>query len=451
MTSWRLFSPLALPCGDVIPNRIAKAAMEENMADADHLPGAALRTLYEKWSRGGVGLIISGNVMIDPKAMTGPRGVVLDFTQPLAPFVDWAKAAHAGGGRAWLQINHPGRQTPASLRQEAVAPSAIKVRIPGHEDLFPTPRALREDEIFSLIDRFATTAQLVEEAGFSGVQIHSAHGYLISQFLSPLANARTDGWGGTLERRSRFLFEVVRAVRARVHRSFAVGVKLNAGDFQKGGFDIAEAAFVVSQLEGMGVDLVELSGGTYESPAMQGRATSGPGLSAGGYFVELARTIAARATVPIMVTGGITTRAVAEDAVTAAPGRAAVAMVGVASALAFDPDLPRKWRDGEAAATPVSRAPWKSPMGDVVNMEMARVQLRRLGRGSRSGACTSPMWALAAYLVRTPIAARKYRRWIGRQSATLAALEQPVGARGLLVAAGASGAERSASLDPAEG
>jgi hypothetical protein len=198
----------------------------------------------------------------------------------------------------------------------------------------------------------------------------------------------------------------------------------------------------------MGVDLVELSGGTYESPAMQGRAAAGPGLSAGGYFVELARTIAQQAAMPIMVTGGITTRAVAEDAVTPGSDRAAVAMVGIASALAFDPELPRKWRDGAVDATPVSRSPWKSPMGDVVNMEMARVQLRRLGRGARSGVCASPMWALAAYLVRTPIAARRYRRWIGQRNAALPHGTSP-GARGLLLAARSSRAESDASLDRA--
>jgi len=293
-------------------------------------------------------------------------------------------------------------------------------------------RALREDEIFDLIDRFATTAQLVEKAGFSGVQIHAAHGYLISQFLSPLANHREDGWGGSLDRRSRFLVEVVRAVRARVHRSFSVGVKLNAGDFQKGGFDIAEAALVVAKLETLGVDLVELSGGTYESPAMQGRVASGDVLTHGGYFVELARTIAARASIPIMVTGGITERDAAETALTPAPGGAAIAMVGIASALGFYPDLPREWRNDMVLAPEVPRAPWKSPVGNVANMEMVRVQLRRLGRGRRPGAWTSPLWALAAYLVRTALTTRRYRRWLGRRSAALPDPASSREARGLL-------------------
>src|ERR1700722_8232300 len=432
MIPMRLFEPLKLPSGEILPNRIAKAAMEGNMTDAEQVPGRALRTLYERWSRGGAGLIISGNVMIDARAMTGAAGVVLDAAQPLAPFTEWAKAAHAGGGRAWLQINHPGRQTPTALGQEAVAPSAIPVRVPGHEGRFPTPRALREDEIFDLIDRFATTAQLVEKAGFSGVQIHAAHGYLISQFLSPLANHREGGWGGSLDRRSRFLVEVVRAVRARVHRSFSVGVKLNAGDFQKGGFDIAEAALVVAKLETLGVDLVELSGGTYESPAMQGRVASGDVLTHGGYFVELARTIAARASIPIMVTGGITERDAAETALTPAPGGAAIAMVGIASALGFYPDLPREWRNDMVLAPEVPRAPWKSPVRNVANMEMVRVQLRRLGRGRRPGAWTSPLWALAAYLVRTALTTRRYRRWLGRRSAALPDPASSREARGLL-------------------
>ena len=421
-----LFEPMTLPSGEVLPNRIAKAAMEENMADADQLPGTALRTLYERWSRGGVGLIISGNVMIDPRAMTGPGGVVLDPSQPLAPFKRWAEAARAGGAHAWLQINHPGRQTYTSLGQGAVAPSAVRVHIAGHESLFPVPRALEEKEIFALIDKFATTAALVEKAGFSGAEIHAAHGYLISQFLSPLSNRRTDGWGGSPEGRSRFLVEVVRAVRSRVSPTFSVGVKLNAGDFQKGGFDIADAAAVVRRLEGLGVDLIELSGGSYESPAMQGRALSGEIQARGGYFVALARTLAADTKIPIMVTGGIMEREAAEAALasrTEGPGVAmpgvampGVAMIGIASALAFDPDLPAKWQRGETLALRVPRADWKSPAANLANMEIVRTQLRRLGRGQPPCMRTSPLVALVARSVRVWIRTRGYRRWVQRRS-----------------------------------
>jgi 2,4-dienoyl-CoA reductase-like NADH-dependent reductase (Old Yellow Enzyme family) len=248
------------------------------------------------------------------------------------------------------------------------------------------------------------------------VEVHAAHGYLISQFLSPLSNLRNDGWGGSLEGRSRFLVEVVLAVRSRVSEAFSVSVKLNAGDFQKGGFDIKDAASVVRRLEGLGVDLIELSGGSYESPAMQGRAASGEIQARGGYFVELARRLAADTKIPVMVTGGIMDREAAETALASREGRPGVAMVGIASALAFDPDLPAKWRRGESLALRVPRAAWKSPAANLANMEIVRTQLRRLGRGQRPCMRTSPLYALAARGVRVWIRTLGYRRWVQRRS-----------------------------------
>ncbi len=239
-----LFAPLTLPNGAVVPNRIAKAAMEENMADGGQLPGENLRRLYASWAGGGVGLILSGNVMIDPTALTGPGGVVLDERQPIEPFRAWARAAKSGGNQAWLQINHPGRQMFAAMGQEAVAPSAIGVDMGSYSHLFPVPRALDEAGIAAIVARFVTTARLAEAAGFSGVQIHAAHGYLISQFLSPLTNRRTDAWGGELHNRARLLLDVVKAVRAAVSPGFCVAVKLNSADFQKGGFEASDAVQV---------------------------------------------------------------------------------------------------------------------------------------------------------------------------------------------------------------
>ena len=142
-----LFAPLVLPNGAVLPNRIAKAAMEENLADPGQLPGPALWTLYRRWAQGGVGLQITGNVMVDPSAVTGPGGVVLDARAPLAPFETWAKEAKSGGGQVWMQINHPGRQTYADLGQGAVAPSAVPVDLGKLSNLLAQPRALTADEI----------------------------------------------------------------------------------------------------------------------------------------------------------------------------------------------------------------------------------------------------------------------------------------------------------------
>lgn len=263
------FQPLHLPNGSVIPNRIAKAAMEENLANPDQTPSDQLLRLYQAWAKGGAGLLLTGNVMVDPGAMTGPGGVMLDASQPLQRFRDWARIGRAHGAQFWMQINHPGRQMQANLGQPTVAPSAIALDMGDLSKLFPLPKALDEAEIGALIQRFARTAALAEEAGFSGVQIHAAHGYLLSQFLSPLSNQRQDRWGGSLENRARLLLEVVKAVREVVSPGFAVAVKLNSADFQRGGFEPADARQVVLWLNELSVDLVELSGGSYEAPAMQ--------------------------------------------------------------------------------------------------------------------------------------------------------------------------------------
>lgn len=368
-----LFAPLTLPNGAVILNRIAKAAMEENMADGSQLLGESLRRLYEGWAEGGVGLILSGNVMIDPTALTGPGGVVLDERQPIEPFKAWALAARRGGNQAWLQINHPGRQVFAAMGQEAVAPSAIGVDMGAYSHLFPVPRALDEAGIAGIVARFVSTAGLAEAAGFSGVQIHAAHGYLISQFLSPLTNRRTDAWGGELHNRARLLLDVVKAVRAAVSPGFSVAVKLNSADFQKGGFDASDAAQVVRWLNDLPVDLVELSGGSYESPAMQGAPQATEGAPPAGstaareaYFLDFARDISAVARMPVMVTGGIRRRTVAEQALKPSEGR---------------PGSP--WW--------VSRAPWRSNRDCPSDGHAAK---RLKSRSRASAGATRPMQAL---------------------------------------------------------
>lgn len=412
-----LFDPLVLPNGAVIGNRIAKAAMEENMADDDQLPGIALRRLYEAWAKGGAGLIISGNVMIDPKALTGPGGVVLDPYQPLHPFKIWARAAQSGGGQAWLQINHPGRQVYASMGQVAVAPSAVGVNIKGHSHLFAKPRALAATEIAGIVDRFASTARLAEEAGFNGVQIHAAHGYLLSQFLSPLSNHRTDQWGGSLENRARLLLDVVKAVRGQVSPSFCVAVKLNSADFQKGGFNAVDAAQVVRWLNELPVDLVELSGGSYESPAMAGTPQSGSTGRREAYFVDFAREIALVARMPIMVTGGVRRRVIAEDALQPRNGFPGVAMIGIATAMAFEPGLPSRWKRGDTNEIAIPKVEWKkTTLANVAKMAITKVQLRRLGEGLKPKSNLSPLLALIKGQLRTKSRTKRYRAWLTRRN-----------------------------------
>ena len=416
-TETPLFQPLRLPGGQIVRNRIAKAAMEENMADASHLPGAELRQLYRAWAEGGAGLLLTGNVMVAPDAVTGPAGVILDATQPLQPFRDWAQAGRANGARLWMQINHPGRQVFAATNRRAIAPSAVPMAIEGYAHLFAEARAMSDAEIAEVIRRFADTAALAEEAGFDGVQVHAAHGYLLSQFLSPLTNRREDRWGGSLENRARILVEIIRAIRARVAPGFGVGVKLNSSDFQKGGFDAQDAVAVVRMLNDLPVDLVELSGGSYESPAMHGRPQQASTRAREAYFVDFARDIVAEARMPIMVTGGIRRRAIAEAALAPEGDRAGVAMVGLAQALAYAPDLPKRWQAGEAAVD-VPMVRWKNrALSGLATMALTKLQLRRLGAGRGPRPQAWAPWVLIRDRLRMARRSRRYRSWLQSRSA----------------------------------
>jgi 2,4-dienoyl-CoA reductase-like NADH-dependent reductase (Old Yellow Enzyme family) len=406
-----VFDKLTLPNGSVIPNRIAKAAMEENMADASQGPSERLIRLYQAWANGGAGLLITGNVMVDSRAMTGPGGVVLEDDTQLANFARWAQIGRSRGAQFWLQINHPGRQMQANLGQQTWAPSAVPLDLGKLSKRFNTPLAMTHEVIDDVIVRFARTARLAEQAGFTGVEIHAAHGYLLSQFLSPLTNRRTDEWGGTLANRARLLLEVVKAVRAVVSPHFCVAVKLNSADFQRGGFTADDARQVVKLLNGLKVDLVELSGGSYEAPAMQGEARDGRTLAREAYFVEFARDIRKVAEMPVMVTGGIRRRQVAEQVV-----KSGVDMVGVGTALAIEPDLPRAWRGGEDTAPELSPITWKNKtLASLANMATVKFQLRKLSLGMKTDPKVSPLRALILQQTTDACRTRKYRRLMAQR------------------------------------
>jgi len=403
-----IFSSLMLPNGAAIANRIAKAAMEENMADGEHAPSDKLINLYRVWAEGEAGLIITGNVMIDARAMTGPAGVVLEDDSRLGRFETWAEVSRSRGAQVWMQINHPGRQMPAGLGQETLAPSAIPLDLGAQSNRFPVPREMAAAEILDVQRRFVATALLAERAGFTGVEVHAAHGYLLSQFLSPLTNRREDRWGGSLENRARLLLDVVRDIRSAVAPGFAVAVKLNSADFQRGGFSPEDARAVVAMLAPLGVDLVELSGGSYEAPAMMGTARDDRTLAREAYFLEFAKEIAAVAPMPLMVTGGIRRRAVAEAVIDSG-----IAMAGIATALAIAPGLPRAWRLGRDDAPALKPIEWKNkPVASSAHMAAVRYQLVRLGRHRPTNPHVSPLWALITAQFDARRSARAYRRWM---------------------------------------
>jgi 2,4-dienoyl-CoA reductase-like NADH-dependent reductase (Old Yellow Enzyme family) len=411
MTS-ELFSPLELRSGPVLGNRIAKAAMEEGMAGRGQLPGQRLTSLYRRWGAGGAGLLITGNVMVHAGALTGPAGVVLDNRAPLEPFAQWAAAGKAGGAAMWMQISHPGRQVQADMPGVVWGPSAVGVEMGRHTKRFGHPVAMTPEQIEATVERFAVSALRAEHAGFDGVEIHAAHGYLLSQFLSPLANRRTDQWGGQLENRARMLLDAVRAVRAKVSSSFAVAVKLNSADFQHGGFEPDDARRVIAMVEPLGVDLVELSGGSYESPAMSGRPADARTLAREAYFLYLAKDIAETSPLPLMLTGGITRRETAEQVLAGG-----IAVIGMGTALAVTPDLPNRWRAGSEADGRLRSVTWSDKaLASAAGMALARHQMRRLARGTDPSFGTHPARALACDQLARRRALRRYRSWLSQPS-----------------------------------
>ena len=322
--------------------------MTEGLADEHNRATDRLVTLYQRWAKGGAGMLLTGNVQVDRRYLERPGNVVIDGRQSLDQMKRlerWAQSVEGTDAALWMQISHAGRQSPKIVAQEPVAPSAVPIAMPGGQ--FAKPRALRGDEVEDVIARFAHSASVAQQAGFGGVQIHSAHGYLLSEFLNPRVNRRDDEWGGSLANRARLLLRILDAVRDAVGPSFPVAVKLNSSDFQKGGFTFGECLRVVEWLNEAGVDLLEISGGSYEQPRMMdldgmeapvedARRESTRKREA--YFLEYAEQVATVAKMPLMVTGGFRTGA----AMTAALASGAADVIGLARPLCVEVDGPRE-------------------------------------------------------------------------------------------------------------
>lgn len=325
-----LFTPFELPCGAILRNRIVKSAMSDSLGDGTGHPTPAQATLYRRWAEGGAAASIIGEVQSSPCFAEKPGNLVLDENADLARFSDLAGPGSLSGAHLWLQLGHAGAMAypPTSLPK---GPSALS--LPGL-----TCDALTLEDIHALPGEFARTARLAEEAGFGGVQIHAAHGFLLSQFLSPLFNRRLDDYGGPLANRMRLLLEVIDAVRRRVGAAFAVAVKLNSSDLLEGGIQEEEALGVIAALDGSGIDLIDISGGTYFPGATSASDSSG----GGPYFTAFARRARNATSKPLMTTGGFKTFQQARQAVASGD----IDIVGLARALVLEPSLPTRWQTG---------------------------------------------------------------------------------------------------------
>ena len=325
-----LFEPLTLPCGVTLKNRIAKSAMSDSLGDGTGHPTPEQISLYQRWAGGGLAVSIIGEVQGSSRYAEKPGNLVLNEDSDLGRFRKLAQQGGENDTLLWLQLGHAG------------ALAYVPISAPKGPSVLKLPELqcseLTIDEISQLPLEFANTARLAQQAGFGGVQIHAAHGFLLSQFLSPLFNKRSDDYGGAIANRMRLLLESIAATRAAVGPDFPIAVKLNSSDQLEGGFDNEDALEVVAALDRSSVDLIDISGGTYFPGAKAASDGAGPG----PYFIEFAKRARSVTTKPLMLTGGFKTRAQAEDAVASG----AVDIVGLARALVLEPSLPDLWKVG---------------------------------------------------------------------------------------------------------
>ncbi len=306
--------------------------MSDSLGDGRGNPTDAQIRLYERWAEGGVAVSIIGEVQGNPNFAEKPGNLVLAPDSDLSMFETLARRGAADGAQLWLQLGHAGAMAHPPISTPK-GPSALD--IPGL-----TCAALTRDEICALPSEFARTARLAKRLGFGGVQIHAAHGFLLSQFFSPLFNRRDDAYGGSIANRMRLLLEVVDEVRGAVGPGFPVAIKLNATDQLEGGLESGDALAVVAALDGTGIDLIDISGGTY----FPGARSATDNTRGGPYFMDFAERARPLTRKPLMLTGGFKTLQQAVDAV----AQGVVDMVGLARALALEPALPNGWQSGEA-------------------------------------------------------------------------------------------------------
>ena len=382
--------PLTLPNGSVLMNRLAKAATSEALATYTNNPTEKHVRLYQRWAESGIGLIITGNIMIDRRALGEPGNVAIEDERDLAVLQQWTKAATQHGTQLWAQLNHPGKQSPKGLNVRNISASAVPFGA-QMQALFDTPHEATHAEIIDIIRRFGKSAAICKQAGFSGVEIHAAHGYLINQFLSPLHNLRNDEWGGTPEKRRRFLIEVYQEIRQQVGADFPIGIKLNSADFQKGGFTEEDSIATIEALATLGIDLIEISGGTYES----GVAKAPPKASTAAreaFFLDFAKKVRAKVKTPLMLTGGFRTF----EGMNKALASNDFDIVGIARLMAIEPDAPKyllNGSDSKQTVHPIKTGVKKIDDLGVMEILWYTLQLKRIANGNEPKPNENGLWA----------------------------------------------------------
>lgn len=377
MSTNHLSQPFTLPCGVTIPNRIAKSALSEGIADAAGNPSEKLFNLYKRWGEGGAGILFSGNTMVDKRHLTNADIMIAEKENPfIEDYKKLAEVAQAHGSHLWMQVSHPGRQAPIYLDKAPV--SASDVGMPSK--MYVQPRPLPEEEILDLIERFGDAALIAKESGMKGAQIHGAHGYLVSQFLSPLTNKREDQWGGSLENRARFVLEIYLNMRKKCGAEFPIGIKINSADFQRGAFTEEESMQVIQWLDEAGMDLIEVSGGTYERAAMVGTQHKESTVKREAYFLEFIEKVRKKVKAPLMLTGGFRTA----EAMNAAIANGELDFVGMGRPFCLYPNVANELLDGsrmDCSVPDLLTGIEKIDMTGMLQTPWNQFQLVRMGKG----------------------------------------------------------------------
>lgn len=430
--------PLQLPCGLVLPNRLVKCPMQETLAQGPYFdpPIDTFQNLYTKWATSSYGLLITGQVQVDRRFLS-IAGDVCTHERSLDPDVldkwkQWARIAQQDGTPCIVQLAHPGRMSPAGAGirprdMPALCPSAVPV-VAGdswldkvaRDHVLGTPKAMTLQDIDDVVDMFVHAAIVARDAGFAGSQLHGAHGFLLSQFLSPHTNRRTDEYGGTPEKRMKLLQRLVIGIREVCPRPYCLSVKLNSADYMdKGaGLEQEEGLEQVRWLAECGmVDFVEISGGNAESKASALHSSfdkrtmdKAPAKSEStrireGFFTEFAEKVQGlKSPIPIQLSGGFRSRTGMADAVDSGVCQ----LVGLGRAAVLEPELPRKLLlntdyDDDLAfgISHQIRGLWFGKMfpakiiGGSFGIQFFYYNMRRLGHGMSSDPNASVPWVVA--------------------------------------------------------
>jgi len=383
--------PLELPCGVTLKNRLIKSAMSDSLGDGEGNPTEAQMRLYERWAEGGAALSLIGEVQTTPHYPEKPGNLVLVPDVDQQALRALAQRGSSNGAHIWPQLGHAGALSHLPISAPK-GPSALDIKGLQCE-------GMSLEDIHELPGTYARAAKIAQDAGFGGVQIHAGHGFLFSQFLSPLFNHRTDAYGGSVGGRFRIIHEVIDEVRLAVGGSFPIGIKINSTDKLVGGLTEDDAFGVIRALDQTSVDLIDISGGTY----FPGAASSSDGTSSSGpYFTDFSARVKDMTSIPVAATGGFETRAQAKDAIASARTDA----VSIARAMVLNPSLANAWlnEDAKDPVFPVFDAP---PRGGVTAWYSMR--LTALGEDSESQFDMTPASAMEAYEVRDAQRCVKWR------------------------------------------